>query len=540
MRCLLAVLSWLAVFATATHAQPAPELLWSFQANGSMQAIAAIPDISGDGGPDVVFEGYENGPSDVNHVFAIRGSSSGVGSVIWSARPIGGASSGGGWGDNCLRLGPDLNGDGTPEVLLGTAWGGRTAYALNGGSGATLWSYDTYAHYGSTSSGWIYAMDNLGSDLNGDGVPEIVFCSGSNNDRVHCVSGADGSFRWVVSGGDAYFDIHSCQDIDADGIRDVVAALGDNSPVSPRVVAYAGDDGHLLWQRPLQGTIWNLTLINDVTGDGIREVVAAQLSTNLNCLNGATGAVVWSVAHASQQRVATLDDVNGDGVQDIVIGFNGTRACRVCSGLTGTTLWNTPTSDWTWAVDRIADVTEDGVNDVVAGDFDGYVYLLDGVTGGIFWSWLNPTADKVMTIRGVPDLNGNGVPDVVAGTQLLYGGTGGDVYALEGNTEPTAVPNDLAGVPGLRIGPARPNPATGPITWSLAAERTCAFRLLVLSPDGRCVRDLGTRRASGGGVTPIIWDGRDTEGMPVAAGVYQARVFVDGRQVADRRAVIVR
>jgi len=377
----------LAGLLTAAHAQPGPELLWSFQANGNMQAIAAIPDISGDGEPDIVFEGYENGPSGVDRVFAIRGNSSGVGSVIWSARPIGGASSGGGWGDNCLRLGPDLNGDGTPEVLLGTAWGGRTAYALNGGTGVTLWSYDTYAHYGSNSSGWIYAMDDLGSDLNGD----------------------------------------------------VVAALGDNSPVSPRIVAYAGDDGHVLWQRPPQGSIWNLTFINDITGDG---------------------------------------------VSDVAIGFNTTRACRVCSGLTGATIWNTPSSDWTWAVDRIADVTEDGVNDVV-GDFDGYVHLLNGVTGAIFWSWLNPTADKVMTIRGVPDLNGNGIADVVAGT-------GGDVYALEGNREATAVPNEAAFASGLRVGPAWPNPASGPITWSLAA------------------------------------------------GVYQARVFVDGRVGAERRDVVVR
>jgi len=539
MRYLLASLAVIVTLLTAAHAQVEPELLWSFSGNGSLQAIAAIPDISGDGGPDIVFEGYENGPSGVNHVFAIRGASPGAGEVIWSARPIGGASSGGGYGDNCLRLGPDVNGDGTPDVLLGTAWGGRTAYALNGSTGATLWSFDTYAQYGSSYSGWIYAMDSLGSDLTGDGVPEIVFCSGSYNDRVHCVNGANGGLRWVVPGGDAYFDILSCQDIDADGIRDVVAALGDDA-VSPRVVAYAGDDGHLLWQRPLTNAIWNLAFISDITGDGIREVVAAQWGTTLNCINGATGAIVWSVAHAAQQRVAALDDVNGDGVSDIAVGFNTTRGCRVCSGLDGAQLWNTATSDWVWAVDRIADVTEDGVNDVVAGDFDGYVYLLDGVTGAIFWSWRNPTTDKIMTIRGVPDLNGNGIPDVVAGTQLLYGGTGGDVYALEGNRDATAVPEEDALAAGLRVSPAWPNPARGPVTWSLAADVPGACRLLIFGPEGRCVRDLGAHDVTRGSVLPLTWDGRDAGGRPVAAGVYQARLMVGGRAVAERRAVVVR
>jgi hypothetical protein len=143
--------------------------------------------------------------------------------MLWSARPIGGASSGGGYGDNCLRLGPDLNGDSFPEILLGAAWGGRTAYSLNGLSGSTLWSFDTYAQYGSTYSGWIYAMDSLGSDLTGDGVPEIVFCSGSSNDRVHCVNGATGALVWPYYGQDAFMDVLSCQDIDEDGIRDVIA-----------------------------------------------------------------------------------------------------------------------------------------------------------------------------------------------------------------------------------------------------------------------------------------------------------------------------
>ena len=100
-------------------------------------------------------------------------------------------------------------------------------------TGATLWGYDTYAHYGSNYSGWIYAMDSLGSDLTCDGVPEVVFCSGSYNDRVHCVNGATGLQVWVYYGQDAFFDIRSCPDINGDGIRDVVAALGDNTPISP-------------------------------------------------------------------------------------------------------------------------------------------------------------------------------------------------------------------------------------------------------------------------------------------------------------------
>jgi hypothetical protein len=525
--------------APRAHAERATALLWSFQGNGNLQAIAACPDIDGDGGPDIVFEGYENGPSGVDHVFAIRGNSSGTGQVLWSARPIGGASSGGGYGDNCLRLGPDLNGDGFPEMLLGSAWGGRTAYALNGLTGATVWGFDTYAYYG-TNSGWIYAMDSLGSDLTGDGVPEIVFGSGSYNDRVHCVNGATGALVWAYPGGDAFFDVLSCQDINNDGVRDVVAALGDNSPVSPRVIALSGANGSVIWQRQVSGTIWNLVFVSDINGDGVRDISMAQWGSVVQILSGKTGSILASVASAQQQRVASLDDVNGDGKQDLVFGYNTTPGVKVLNGATGATIWSAATSDWCWAVDRIADCTGDGINDVVAGDFDGWVYLFNGVTGSLEWSWLNPTGDKIKTIRGVPDLNGNGIPDVVAGTQLLYSPpTGGYVYALEGNTAPVTVRSPEL-VAGWRLGEAQPNPTAGGARWSLSADRPGTARLALFAPDGRLVRDLGERALAAGQTEALSWDGLDADGRKLPAGVYHARLWRGGVPVGASRVVVLR
>ena len=525
-----------ALLLAVTVAGAQTEMLWSFSGNGSIECLAAFPDIDGDGGPDIVFEGYGNGPSGVDHVYAIRGLSVGTGEVIWSARPIGGASSGGGDGDNCLRLGPDLTGDGFPEVLLGTAWGGRTAYALNGLTGTTFWSFDTYLQ---TASGWVYAMDNLGSDLTGDGKPEIVICCGSNNDHMYCLNGATGAQVWTYYGQDASLDIRSCQDINNDGIRDVVAGLGDDA-VTRQVVALNGATGAVLWSRPTGGSVWNLIFVSDLDGDGIREVVPSLWANTLMCINGRTGAVQWSVGVPYQQRVATLDDVNGDGKQDIVVGFNTTAGVRAYSGADGGLLWTAPTTDWVWAVDRIDDCTEDGVNDAVAGDFDGRMHLINGVTGAVVWSWLNPTGDKVMTIRGVPDLSGNGQPDVVGGTQLLYSpATGGDVYALEGNNVPTAVPV-LALEGPLRLSAAQPNPTSGPVSWELSAARAGQVRVWILGADGRCVADLGDRTLGANSTLPLRWNGRDAHGCPVPAGIYHARVMLDGRALVEGRVVQIR
>ena len=59
------------------------------------------------------------------------------------------------------------------EVAAKSAPDGYTL--LLGQSGATFWKFDTYSQSPPTppNSGWIYAMDSLGSDLTGDGVPEV-------------------------------------------------------------------------------------------------------------------------------------------------------------------------------------------------------------------------------------------------------------------------------------------------------------------------------------------------------------------------------
>jgi outer membrane protein assembly factor BamB len=352
------------------------------------------------------------------------------------------------------------------------------------------------------------------------------------------VNGATRALVWVYYASDAVTDVRSCQDITGDGVRDVVSCRGDDA-IPEQVTALNGATGAHIWSRQIGNALWNLTFITDITGDGIREVVPSTWAGSLNCINGATGATVWTVATGGQQRVVTLDDVNGDGVEDIAVGYNTTSAVRCFSGLNGALLWTRAFTDWTWAIDRLADVTGDGINDVCVGDFDGKATVLSGVDGSVFWSWLNPTGDKIMTIRGVPDLNGNGAPDVVAGTQMLTNGTGGDVYALEGNVAPTGVPWG-PGLAGLHLSEAAPNPSRGRAVWSLLADRPGIARLQLFAADGRRVRELGGAEFAAGTLRPLVWDGRDDSGLEVPGGVYHARLLYNGVIAADRRVVVLR
>jgi hypothetical protein len=98
---------------------------------------------------------------------------------------------------------------------------------------------------------------------------------------------------------------------------------------------------------------------------------------------------------------------------------------------------------------------------------------------------------------------------------------------------PGATDARLAGAAGLSFGTPRPNPFRGEIRVPLSGRPGGAVpRVEVLDVTGRRVRSLVPESAGAG---RIVWDGRDSGGRSVAAGVYYLRL----RGTADARTVRV-
>ncbi len=530
------------------------ELIWRAPGIENVVSMEAIEDIDGDGGPDIVFESYDAGAGTADHLYCIRGASSGTGEVIWSTRPTGGPSSSGGYGENCVRIAPDITGDGVQDVLLGTAWGGRSAYVLDGTNGDNVhWMFDTYVMSPPSppTSGWVYGIDAV-ADVTGDDIPDVVFCVGSDNDGVYMMDGASGSVLWYYHGGDAFFDVRYVGDVNGDDIADVVAASGDNYP---GVYCFSGPGSggmpSLHWQQPYPAgaSIMSIQPLQSIDWDPYPEVVVASWDGRVHCHDGESGTEIWVSPPLAVvvQRISIVGDVNDDGIEDIVAGL-WTNKAVVISGVDGSVIWQqwvgTLNGGDTWAVDGAGDVNFDGVPDVAVGSFDTKIYLMDGVDGTILWDY--PTGNRVFCVRGVPDLNGNGIPDVVGGTQRLT--TGGWVYAIEGLPpsmgvgEPPAgefpiadlMPGDLLAYPTpLRIG-------AEPLFWALTPPSQGDLRLEVIAADGRLVSVLRDGPAASGEALRGTWNQRDRHGAPVNAGVFWVRARLDGRTLDAQRLIVVR
>lgn len=405
---------------------PAGKLLFSMVGTDNSECIRGVNDVTGDGVPEVMV-GVND--SQVPNVFCLDGASRGTASVVWSHQTTTGVSGGAPYGDQAVVPASDADGNGFQNVLVGTAWGGRTAYSFDSLDGTVRWKFDTYLE---PESGWVYSLAEL-DDITGDGVPEVAFGAGSYNDTLYVVDGASSgglasqaTLVWSYPAADAVMSVRNLGDTNGDGADDVLAAIGDDGHAMV-CLSGAGNPpaASVLWTYPTAylDSVWSCGVLPDVTGDGVNEALAVVWAADgsaIRCRNGANGAQVWTstAVYADGLAVDAMADVTGDGKPEVVVS-SYEHAVTVLSGADGSLVWKTPVGTlnggYIFSARAIDDLDGDGLQDVIAGSADYYVYAMSGVDGTILWTYL--TGNRVFSVAPLGDLNHDGRPEVGATTQ---------------------------------------------------------------------------------------------------------------------------
>jgi FG-GAP repeat len=266
-------------------------------------------------------------------------------------------------------------------------------------------------------------------DLNGDGVGEVVYGStGWVNDSgtvsaCVVVDGASGEMmrRHPSPDGQTVFMKSSdAGDMDGDGVIDY-AVGGWSTGVPGKVIVYSGADGSML--MTLTGQSNNdqfglgLASLDDVNGDGFDDlVVGAPFSRNGNqrrgrvaLYSGMDGSEIWaregaSLQDAMGQSCFAVDDLDGDGVLDVGVASPQMRPAFSSTG-------------------------------------PGFVDLLSGVDGSSIGDALvSPSGTGVFFGGWLPspmiDLNGDGVHEILIADQFdgALGASTGKLFIYDGAT----------------------------------------------------------------------------------------------------------
>ncbi len=103
------------------------------------------------------------------------------------------------------------------------------------------------------------------------------------------------------------------------------------------------------------------------------------------------------------------------------------------------------------------------------------------------------------------------------------------------------------GMPPVSVGPTAaalgigmrvvPNPARGGTSFVVEADRAGPLRISVVDLRGRLVRRYEDSLATAGERT-LVWDGRDTAGRLLPAGVYMVTLEIGGRSVSSRISLV--
>jgi hypothetical protein len=511
------------------------EIIWSFQGIENVVSCTATDDIDGDGIQEVIAESFDAGAVGDN-LLCISGSGLGQGSLLWSARPEGGPSNSGGYGDQCLITIDDMNRNGTQDIILGTAWGSRTVFAIEGTTGETIWSYDTHQN---TPSGWIYSVISMG-DMNGDSIPEVLAGAGSDANAAICLNGADGAKIWRRQVADAVYSVCRIDDYDYDGFPEAVLGAGDNDDLIYCTPGSGVDTTRHRWTYDTNGSsTLAVTTIMDVNLDSWKDVIAGTWynGNRVIALAGYSsdniGDTIWTnFAGGPVMKVVVCPDLNGDYFEDVLVSSWASYA-QVLSGHDGAELWRYYMGDDVWAIHWAYDINEDDVNEVVAGSFTGSVTLINGIDGEAIWTC--PTNQKIFTVRPIGDVNGDGKADIIAGQQLLNN-VGGKIFLISGGTvEPDAVDDDLIVPRDHIIISNYPNPFNARTTISYSLPHDSRVKLEIFNLLGQRIQTLSDDYQKEG-AHKVLWDASVDW---ISSGVYYCKL-VAGEEVSSTKMTVLK
>lgn len=345
----------------------------------------------------------------------------------------------------------DVNGDEIPDVL--TSSGSGVTACLNGsssGTADTIWTYNS--RLDPNHAGMVYYDRALASmdDITGDGIEDVLIGTAGGSKSVYALSGQTGEELWMFDTrwwGDGGWvnDVEGFVDINNDLVNDVLVAGGiDGGAGGPRrVFALDGQTGDLLWEGPAYTSFYALTTVADVTGDAVPDVMGGTTSWVIG-IDGATGEQLYQTSIGANSPVFDLEWLGNANPQtntseDVAVA-SAYIGIYVIDGLTGQQLWlNDIGQTFLYELTTISDISGDQVNEVVIGTTSGHVICLDGAEGFEIWDVIADPSDpeNVLSLETIPDIDGDGNADIVCGTLsnltvVLSGWDGATIFSTPG------------------------------------------------------------------------------------------------------------
>ena len=370
---------------------PSPTLIWSGKF-GDVDCGPVLADVDGDGILDIIaFDYIAQNPE------------------IVAYSPLSGVRL---WGyatpskENLVSplIVADINSDGLNEILFTCK---NTGLKVLDSNGNLLPSYSIPGYDGEG----IPAV----SDLNYDGTKEILISCIAAKSTLACINGNNGSINWQISLGSTAKAIAIGNFNSSAGLEIAIGFW------SGRVSIY-DYSGTLLGTRIISNNDFGKTLgVADLNNDSIEDVILGENLPNSKIfgVNGATLEVLFTYSFTSNVRFSdglAVGDLNRDGSVEIVAQERANTASSVVMiSNNGAELWRVPLPDQSYCAITLADVTGDGIQEILVGDRAAKINIIsaNGMYLGAVAVSFNKITDKVDNSPVIADLDGDAALEMV-------------------------------------------------------------------------------------------------------------------------------
>lgn len=411
--------------------------------------------------------------------------------------------------------GGDADGDQSGDLAIIRASPPRVQ-VFSGVSGLLIWEMmipGRYPYVTPYSICWV-------RDVDGDRSDELALAD-VNSNTIYVHAGSNGSVLWSYSNS-SLGQLGRCMDSEGDLSGDGVSDLIVYAPWAPHPIGFgkgaclvfSGTDGAIVrtiyepihWTSSTSGR--RVASAGDLDGDGLDELLIGYVDTSgldeTRLYSGASGAVIRSYSEYSDYfgaSVANAGDLDGDSIPDHLVSAPGSSKVFAYSGASGARLWiaeSPPHVGNPWfgtGLSAVADLDADRVPDVLVGAPQYRQFIGEPYGGAVF---LVSGADGA----------------VLARERGQYGTRIGDLVSVMGDADGDGTPEVVYGGPPENYGGPNLGSVTiaewfaglGVSTTSLSVAPGGVIKFFLRWPDTEAGRGYEVL-VSGSGVGPTDWHG---------------------------------